>query len=76
MALFRNMESRNLNIEGKRTSIALEAPFWKEVDLLATSDNLSWQQWISNTLKRSQGGRASSIRVSVLKRLKKKSQYP
>ena len=67
MALFCNLEARQLNINDKRTSIALEPLFWHEIEKQAIASSLSWRAWVQQVLNNPHKGRASALRVAVLK---------
>ena len=67
MALFRNLQCRALMVDGSRTSIALEHQFWTVVDKLSKAQGISWQVWASNKLTKAGRGRASVLRVAILK---------
>ncbi len=67
MASFCNLESRQLKLGDKRTSIALEPLFWVEIERQASAKSLSWKQWVRNELDAPHNGRASALRVATLK---------
>lgn len=67
MALFRKLECRVLVLDSKRTSIALEPVFWAVADRLSAASGITWQQWASSLLVSVSSGRASTLRVSILK---------
>ena len=67
MALLCNLRARQLTINGKRTSIALEPLFWSEAEMQATAAAMSWRQWVQHELKAPHKGRASALRVAILK---------
>jgi len=67
MALFCNLEARQLNINDKRTSIALEPLYWSEIERIASACSLNWRQWVRHELNTPHNGRASALRVAVLK---------
>ncbi|RLD05579.1 MAG: aryl-sulfate sulfotransferase [Chloroflexota bacterium] len=69
MALFCNLETRQLSINNKRTSIALEPLFWSEIEKQASASSLSWRAWVRHVLSNPHKGRASALRVAVLKAL-------
>lgn len=70
MALLCNLEARYLNLDGRRTSIALESLFWVEVEKQAAAGALSWRQWVQQELEANHKGRASALRVAILRALK------
>lgn len=67
MALFCNLEARQLTINDKRTSIALEPLFWHEIEKQAAA--MGWRQWVRCELDTPHKGRASALRVAMLKAL-------
>jgi len=71
MALLCNLEARYLNLDGKRTSIALESIFWKVAERQAKAVSMDWRQWVQHELKVPHKGRASALRVAILKAVTK-----
>lgn len=69
MALFRNLETRYINVHGKRTSIALEPAFWLVAEQQASDRSMMLNEWLREALRGSQGNRASWVRVAILKGL-------
>ena len=67
MALFCNLEARQLTVNDKRTSIALEPLFWQQIEQQAAITAMDWRQWVRHTLDTPHKGRASALRVAVLK---------
>jgi len=60
-------ECRHIQIEGNRTSIALESLFWQQAEALARTKGINWQQWVADTLKNNlNGSRASRLRLAIL----------
>lgn len=70
MALFCNLEARQLKINDRRTSIALEPLYWSEIEKLSRAGSLTWRQWVQHELDDTSKGRASLLRVAVLKAVK------
>lgn len=66
MALFRRLECRTLALNGNRTSIALEPPFWKAAERQASAEGKRWQEWAAARLQQGAGGMASRLRVAIL----------
>ena len=68
MALFGKLECRHIGRGDDRTSIALEAQFWKAAERLAKGRGLTWLEWTDKQLrKKPEGaGRASWLRVAIL----------
>lgn len=69
MALFRKLECRILMLDSKRTSIALEPAFWAVADRLSAASGVTWRQWTAFKLLDNHSGRASTLRVAILKEL-------
>lgn len=69
MALFRKLECRILMLDSKRTSIALEPAFWAVADKLSAASGVTWRQWTAFKLLDNHSGRASTLRVAILKEL-------
>lgn len=69
MALFRKLECRSLMLDSKRTSIALEPAFWVVADRLSAASGVTWRQWTAFKLLDNHSGRASTLRVAILKEL-------
>jgi predicted DNA-binding ribbon-helix-helix protein len=60
-------ECRHIQIEGYRTSIALEPLFWQQAEAIAQTKGIKWQQWVSDTLENNlNGSRASRLRLAIL----------
>lgn len=61
-------ETRHIRLNGYRTTVALEMPFWWQLEAKAKSIGISWQEWAKQHLKTMPTGcnRASWLRVSVL----------
>jgi predicted DNA-binding ribbon-helix-helix protein len=60
-----------VTLRGHRTSVALEAPFWAALDLLATRRGLSVSTLIDRVDSHREAGLASAIRVMVLEAARK-----
>jgi predicted DNA-binding ribbon-helix-helix protein len=53
-------------IDGHRTSVSVEAPFWDALKTIAESRNLSLNRLIAEIDRDRQGNLSSAIRVHVL----------
>ena len=67
------MLKRSISLKGHRTSIALEAPFWRALETFAELDSLSLPRFIEQIdrarIKQSPApGLASALRVYILER--------
>lgn len=59
--------TRHIDLDSKRTTIALEGVFWRHIDHLAALASITWQQWTVAALKGRDGiGKARRLRVVVL----------
>jgi predicted DNA-binding ribbon-helix-helix protein len=61
------LKKRSVDIDGHRTSVSIEAPFWDALRDLAASKNVSVNQLISLIDKTRAGNLSSAIRVFVLR---------
>ena len=68
-----NQIKKTVRLNGHTTSLALEKEFWKELNIIASSQSLSLNELVEkiDTLER-KGSLASTIRVFILKTLKDK----
>ncbi|MEQ8824950.1 MAG: ribbon-helix-helix domain-containing protein [Filomicrobium sp.] len=69
-------QKRSFKIQGHRTSISLEEPFWEALKGIAREKNLPLAQLvdaIDNTRDASASGLSSAIRVYVLNHYRNKS---
>ena len=65
------LKKRSVDIDGHRTSVSIEAPFWDALRDIAARKGASLNQLIA-TIDRTRGGNLSSaIRVFVLRELQK-----
>lgn len=61
------LATRHIGLGGRRTTIALEAAFWREMDRLAAHAGITWQEWAAAALEgRSSTGKARWLRVILL----------
>jgi predicted DNA-binding ribbon-helix-helix protein len=67
LSLSAKMQTRHIYIGGKRTTIALEQAFWRELDRQAQSGGQSWQRWIAFALdgRPANIGKARWLRVRL-----------
>ncbi len=62
---------RSVSISGHLTSISLEEPFWKELQALAKSENISLAKLIARIDKARKTNLSSALRLYVLHTMKK-----
>jgi predicted DNA-binding ribbon-helix-helix protein len=60
------LKKRSVDIDGHRTSVSMEAPFWDALREIAVKKNLSVNQLIATIDKDRAGNLSSAIRVYVL----------
>jgi predicted DNA-binding ribbon-helix-helix protein len=63
------LKKRSVDIDGHRTSVSIEAPFWDALRDIAARRGLSVNQLIAAIDKDRRGNLSSAIRVYVLKEL-------
>ncbi len=63
------IKKRSVEIAGHRTSLTLEAAFWRALKRLATRDRVSVNKLIERIDRDRQGNLSSAVRVYVLERL-------
>ena len=61
------LKKRSVDIDGHRTSVSIEAPFWDALREIAEKKNLSVNQLIAEIDKNRTGNLSSAIRVYVLR---------
>ncbi len=61
------LKKRSVDIDGHRTSVSVEAPFWDALREIAERKNLSVNQLIAEIDKDRAGNLSSAIRVYVLR---------
>ncbi len=61
------LKKRSVDIDGHRTSVSIEAPFWDALREIAERKNLSVNQLIAEIDKDRAGNLSSAIRVYVLR---------
>lgn len=65
------MLKRSLTIAGHRTSVALEAAFWHELERIATRRGVSLSNLIGDVDRGRDGGLASALRLRVVEELRR-----
>jgi predicted DNA-binding ribbon-helix-helix protein len=63
------LKKRSVDIDGHRTSVSIEAPFWDVLRQIADKRKLSVNQLIAEIDKDRAGNLSSAIRVYVLRAL-------
>ncbi len=63
------VKKRSVEIAGHRTSLSLEAAFWRALKRLAAKDGLSLNKLIERIDRAREGNLSSAVRVYVLERL-------
>lgn len=63
------IKKRSVEIAGHRTSLTLEAAFWRALKRLATRDGVSINKLIERIDRDRHGNLSSAVRVYVLERL-------
>jgi predicted DNA-binding ribbon-helix-helix protein len=63
------IKKRSVEIAGHRTSLTLEAAFWRSLKRLAAKDRVSVNKLIERIDRERQGNLSSAVRVYVLERL-------
>ncbi len=63
------VQKRSVEIAGHRTSLTLEAAFWRALKRLAAQDRLSINKLVERIDRNRQGNLSSAVRVYVLERL-------
>ena len=63
------LKKRSVDVDGHRTSVSIEAPFWDALRALADKRQLSVNQLIAEIDKDRAGNLSSAIRVYVLRAL-------
>ena len=61
------LKKRSVDIDGHRTSVSIEAPFWEALREIAEKKQLSVNQLIAEIDKDRAGNLSSAIRVYVLR---------
>ena len=67
------IQKRSVDIAGHRTSLTLEAAFWRALKRLAAQDRISVNKLVERIDRSRQGNLSSAIRVYVLERLEAES---
>ncbi len=67
------IQKRSVEIAGHRTSLTLEAAFWRALKRLAAQDRISINKLVERIDRNRQGNLSSAIRVYVLERLEAES---
>ncbi len=63
------VKKRSVEIAGHRTSLTLEAAFWRTLQRFAAQDRMSVNKLIERIDRSRQGNLSSAVRVYVLERL-------
>ncbi len=63
------IKKRSVEIAGHRTSLTLEAAFWRTLKRLAAGERISINKLIERIDRERQGNLSSAVRVYVLERL-------
>ncbi len=63
------IKKRSVEIAGHRTSLTLEAAFWRALKRLAARERISINKLIERIDRNRQGNLSSAVRVYVLERL-------
>ena len=63
------MKKRSITIQGHRTSVSLEEPFWTILKAIATRRGLSLASLVQMIDKRRHGSLSSALRLFVLAKL-------
>ena len=63
------IEKHSVEIAGHRTSLSLEAAFWRALKRLAAKDGVSLNKLIEGIDRERSGNLSSAVRVYVLERL-------
>ncbi len=63
------VKKRSVEIAGHRTSLTLEAAFWRALKRLAAQDRISINKLVERIGRNRQGNLSSAVRVYVLERL-------
>ena len=66
-----DLAKHSVDIDGHRTSISIETPFWDGLRDIARAKNLSLNQLIAAIDKDRSGNLSSAIRLFVLRELQK-----
>ncbi len=67
------IQKRSVEIAGHRTSLTLEAAFWRALKRLAAQDRTSINKLVERIDRNRQGNLSSAVRVYVLERLEAES---
>ena len=72
------MRKRSVTIDGHRTSVSLEDPFWEELASIATARGLSLNALVAEIdhARASPGNLSSALRLHVLDALRKRTISP
>lgn len=64
---------RSVTIAGHRTSVSLEAAFWRRLKVIATADGKTLAELIGEIDEARTGGLSSAIRLYILERVDSKA---
>ncbi len=67
------IQKRSVEIAGHRTSLTLEAAFWRALKRLAAQERMSINKLVERIDRNRQGNLSSAVRVYVLERLEAES---
>ena len=67
------IKKRSVDIAGHRTSLTLEAAFWRALKRLAAQDRMSINKLVERIDRNRQGNLSSAVRVYILERLEAES---
>ena len=67
------MKKRSITIQGHRTSVSLEEPFWTILRATANQRGVSLASLVQNIDRKRDGGLSSALRLFVLAELKKET---
>lgn len=70
-----SQKKRSLSIAGHRTSVALEADFWRALEEIASDRSVSLSQLVAETdASRGADGLSSALRLLALRHYRQKAQ--
>lgn len=71
-------ERRSIILDGRTTSVALEAAFWQELERLAAVRHVSWQDFFRTIHQQVAGAanRAAAVKEAILLMVREEAQQP
>ncbi len=69
------VKKRSVEIAGHRTSLSLEAAFWRALKRLAAKDGVSVNTLVTRIDRAREGNLSSAVRVYVLERLEAEAGF-